>query len=214
MHKLPSKYRLRRIFRPLIIILAKLLSKCGITPNVATFIMFGMSVISFVSITVFSNLFLFSIFVFLTGIFDGIDGAIARLTGKSSSRGGFLDSFMDRCSEFLILLGVLIRVWGDILWIFFDMRLIVFVSLLASLMISYLRARAVVLHQGDYDVGLMARSERLFYLFVASLISFFIDIFNVLIFIFMILVVLTVFYRYFRIKQELLRNEVQQNKEE
>ncbi|GAH16536.1 unnamed protein product, partial [marine sediment metagenome] len=46
--------------------------------------------------------------MFITGIMDGCDGAIARLTNNSTKFGGFFDSFMDRFSEFFIFLGLLI----------------------------------------------------------------------------------------------------------
>ena len=148
--------------------------------------MFSFSILSFISITLFSNLLAFSIFVFLTGIFDGVDGAIARLTGKSTLWGGFFDSFMDRCSEFVIFFSLLIYLWGEYLWNIIDMRIIVFFSLFGSIMISYLRSRAGILFKGDYDVGLLARSERLFYIFITSLISFFIGYLNEFIFIFVV----------------------------
>jgi len=66
--------------------------------------MFSFSVISFFVLVFIQNLLLFSIFVFITGIMDGCDGAIARLTGKSTKFGGFFDSIMDRFSEFINIL--------------------------------------------------------------------------------------------------------------
>ncbi|MCK4238818.1 MAG: CDP-alcohol phosphatidyltransferase family protein, partial [Candidatus Lokiarchaeota archaeon] len=76
---MPSKFRLRYIFRPLINKLAKILGRIGLTPNYATAIMLILSFFCFIFLTVLKIEWLFGIFVFLVGIFDGVDGAIARL---------------------------------------------------------------------------------------------------------------------------------------
>ncbi|MFX0144615.1 MAG: CDP-alcohol phosphatidyltransferase family protein [Candidatus Hodarchaeota archaeon] len=169
--------------------------KIGITPNLATTIMFFFSILCFVALTIFGNILLFSISVFITGIMDGCDGAIARLTNKSTEFGGFFDSIMDRFSEFFIFLGLYLYTQSQTLWNLFDMKLIVLLSFLASIMISYTRARAEVFFKEDFDLGLMARSERLFYLVIVSLISFFYDFFNFFLFVFMWLVIATFLFR-------------------
>ena len=201
MRVMPSKFRLRRIFHPIITILAKGLNRIGISPNIATCIMLLFSFLSFFSIFCFSNLFFFSLFIFLVGIFDGIDGAIARLANKVTLFGGLFDSFMDRISEFIIFLGLLIYCWDFLLWNFIDMKIIIFISFFSSIMISYSRARAEVFFKGDFDIGLMARSERLFYLFVTMLIAHFYGFVNEFLFIFMILVISTTYFRYLKIKK-------------
>ena len=200
-----SKFRLRRIFRPFIKLLAKGLSKIGVNPNLATIIMLCFSIFSFFALVFISNLFLFSIFVFLVGIFDGVDGAIARIKNKETTFGGFFDSVMDRTSEFVIFFALLFYCWNSILWGFLDMKIIIFISFLSSIMISYLRARAETFYKGDFDYGLMARSERLFYLFITMLIANFYGFVNEFLFLFMILVIATAYFRYFKIKK-LIRN--------
>lgn len=192
---MPSKFRIRYLFRPIINRIAKSLIKIGITPNLATTIMFFFSILCFVALTIFGNILLFSISVFITGIMDGCDGAIARLTNKSTEFGGFFDSIMDRFSEFFIFLGLYLYTQSQTLWNLFDMKLIVLLSFLASIMISYTRARAEVFFKEDFDLGLMARSERLFYLVIVSLISFFYDFFNFFLFVFMWLVIATFLFR-------------------
>ena len=194
-----SKFRLRRIFKPLVKSVANFLTKIGVTPNLATFIMLCFSILSFVTLVFFSNLFLFSILVFMMGFFDGVDGAIARIKGKSTIFGGFFDSVMDRMREFVIFCALLLYCWNSLLWGIFDMKLIIFVSFLSSIMISYLRARAEDFFKGDFDFGLMARSERLFYLVITMMIANFYGYVNEFIFIFMLLVLVTAFFRYFRI---------------
>ncbi len=202
-----SKFRIRYIFRPLVNLIAKGLIRIGVTPNLATIIMLSFSVVSFISLVFLGNLLFFSIFVFITGIMDGCDGAIARLTGKSTKFGGFFDSFMDRFSEFFIFLGLLIFSKDKFLWGFIDMKLIIFISFLVSIMISYSRARAEVFFKGDFDIGLMARSERLFYLFITMTIAFFYGFMKEFLFIYMLLVIGTFIFRithiYYQIKREI-----------
>ena len=202
----PSKFRLRYIFRPLVNLLAKSLSKLGVTPNLATGIMLLFAIFSFISLVFLQNLLFFAILVFITGIMDGCDGAIARLTNGSTSFGGFFDSVMDRISEFIIFLALLIFTWDHLLWGLIDMKLIIFFTFLGSLMISYIRARAENFFKGksnkvNFDIGLMARSERLFFLFISSLLAFFFNtFFNEFLFLFMCLVIGTAFFRFLRIK--------------
>ena len=210
---MPSKLRVRYIFRPIVNLIAKGLSKIGVTPNIATILMLIFAIFSFISLVFFYNLLYFAIFIFITGIMDGCDGAIARLTNKSTKFGGFFDSIMDRFSEFIIFLGLLIFCWYQLLWNLIDMKLIIFISFLATIMISYTRSRAENLYKGDkknignFDVGLMARSERLFYLTITSLIAFFYGFFNEFLFIFMWLVIGTLIFRYEKISKQIKEQE-------
>jgi len=200
---MPSKFRIRYIFRPLVKLIAKGLSKIGVTPNMATVIMFIFAIISFVCLVFIQNLLLFSIFVFITGIMDGCDGAIARLDNKSTKFGGFFDSIMDRFSEFVIFWSLLVYSWEEELWNIIDMKVVIFLAFLFSIMISYLRARASNILDGDFDIGLMARSERLFYLVISSLITFYFGFFNEFLFLFMWLVIGTFIFRFMKINKQI-----------
>lgn len=208
---MPSRFRLRYIFRPLIKLIAKGLIRIGVTPNIATIIMLSFSILSFISLVIFRNLLYFSFFVFITGIMDGCDGAIARLTNKSTKFGGFFDSFMDRVSEFIIFFGLFIFNYNEFLWNFIDMNLVIFISFLISIMISYSRARAEVFFKGDFDVGLMARSERLFYLFITMILAFFYGFMNKFLFIYMWLVIGTFIFRMIKIYYEIKQTNQQIN---
>jgi phosphatidylglycerophosphate synthase len=196
-----SKFRLRIIFRPLIRYMAKKFSRIGVTANMATIFMLVLSILSFCSLFFFSNLFWFAICVFLTGIFDGLDGAIARLNNKTTSFGSLFDSIMDRFSEFFIFLALLINRWNAYLWHLVDMKIIIMCSFIASLMISYLRSRAEILYDGDFDIGLMGRSERLFFIVVSALLANFIGFLDDLLFLFLILVIFTAIYRFIKIQK-------------
>ncbi|MBN1802998.1 MAG: CDP-alcohol phosphatidyltransferase family protein [Candidatus Lokiarchaeota archaeon] len=197
---MPSRFRVRYIFRPLVKLIARGANKIGLSPNMVTCLMLVFACMSFMFLVIFTNYLLFSIFVFCTGIFDGVDGALARMTGKATKKGAFFDSTMDRVSEFVIFFALLLHFW-NFLFLGIDMKLFVFILFLGSIMISYSRARIENFSDGDFDIGLMARSERLFYLVITSLISFFFGYFEFFVFIFMWLVILTAFYRFINFKR-------------
>jgi len=196
---MPSKFRIRYVFRPLVILIAKGLIKIGITPNIATILMLIFSILSCFSLIILQNLLIFAILVFITGILDGCDGAIARILGKTTKFGGVFDSTMDRISEFFIFMGLLVFLRNELLWNLIDVKLIIYISFLSSILISYCRARAAIFFKGDFDIGLMARSERLFYLFITMIVANFYGYTIELLFIFMWLVIGTFTYRMIRI---------------
>jgi archaetidylinositol phosphate synthase len=101
--------------------------------------------------------------VILAGFFDVLDGAVARATGKTSPRGAFLDSTLDRLSETLIFLGILL---GN-----YTAPLFVLLALALSLLVSYTRAKADALGVNLAGVGVGERSERLVVLVVTSLLG-------------------------------------------
>ncbi len=205
---MPSKFRVRYIFRPLVKLISKGLSKIGVTPNMATIMMLSLAILSFMILVIFQNLLLFSIFIFITGIMDGCDGEIARLTNKSSAFGGFFDSIMDRFSEFIIFLALLIYSWEYLLWNIIEMKIIIFLTFLSSILISYTRTRGEnFFKEGDFDIGLMARSERLFYLVITSLLAFFYGFFMEFLFLFMWLVIGTTIFRFLKIRKQLKNRE-------
>ncbi len=196
---MPSKFRVRHIFRPLVKLIAKGANKIGLSPNMVTCFMLGFAFLSFLSLVMLTNYLLFSILVFCTGILDGVDGALARMTDKATKKGAFFDSSMDRVSEFVIFFAILLHFWNA-LFFGIDMKLVVFISFLGSIMISYSRARIENFYEGDFDIGLMARSERLFYLVITSAISYFFGYFEAYVFVFMWLVILTAIFRFIKFK--------------
>jgi len=104
------------------------------------------------------------IFVLVSGLFDVLDGSVARATNRVSKRGAFLDSTLDRVGETSIYLGILVGV--------FTSPVIVFLALSSSLLVSYSRAKADALSINLAGFGIGERSERLAVLFFASLIGF------------------------------------------
>ena len=90
------------------------------------------------------------------GFFDLIDGVVARAQGSQSNAGAFFDSSMDRVSDLLILGGITVAaaLRGDV-----PVVVLAQWALAASVMTSYVRARAEVILPA-LQVGIMERGER------------------------------------------------------
>lgn len=101
-------------------------------------------------------------------IADVFDGAMARLSGKTTVFGAFLDSSVDRLQEAAILFGILVFYLrdGHTLGVY-----LAFAALTASFMVSYLRARAEGLGLRG-DVGFLTRPERVVVLGVGLLAGY------------------------------------------
>jgi CDP-diacylglycerol---glycerol-3-phosphate 3-phosphatidyltransferase len=97
----------------------------------------------------------------LGGLFDILDGRVARLTGLGSKFGAFYDSTLDRISEIVVYLGIVSLYNAQFRTDPADVGMIylVMLAMAGSLMISYTRARAEALGL-DCRVGLMQRAER------------------------------------------------------
>jgi CDP-diacylglycerol--glycerol-3-phosphate 3-phosphatidyltransferase len=99
------------------------------------------------------------------GIFDMVDGRVARQTNQVSVFGAFFDSVMDRYSDVAIFFGLLVYyARGNR---FFYVVLVAF-CMTASLMVSYTRARAEALI-GSCKVGFMERPERIVLVILGAL---------------------------------------------
>ncbi len=109
------------------------------------------------------------IIVLAAGLFDMLDGAVARAGDKTSEWGGVFDSVIDRYSDFLILGGILayFSKKGD-----FGMTLLILIIICGTFLISYVRARAE-LAIPECAVGIMERPERILLLCAGSIFGFF-----------------------------------------
>lgn len=94
--------------------------------------------------------------VLFAGLFDMLDGRVARVGNRVSRFGAFYDSVLDRYSELFTLFGIIffLMLKGYVVW-----AIVAFVALIGSIMVSYVRARAEGLGL-DCKVGLMQRPER------------------------------------------------------
>ncbi len=95
--------------------------------------------------------------VLLGGSLDAVDGAVARVSGRVRRFGALLDSTLDRYSEAVVLTGLGYHLARSQQW---TEVLLVFASLLGSVMVSYVRARSESLGVVN-KVGLLTRVERM-----------------------------------------------------
>src|SRR5205814_2856344 len=86
---------------------ARVLVKTPITPNMLT--LFGLLLNGVVAVLLATDhLVAGGVMIIVAGLFDMLDGALAKITNRMSTFGAFLDSVVDRYSEAIILLGLLL----------------------------------------------------------------------------------------------------------
>lgn len=97
--------------------------------------------------------------ILFAGLFDMMDGRVARMGNMSSTFGALWDSTLDRYSELVTLMGIVLifMEYDEPQW--FYMSIVTFAAMVGSVMVSYVRARAEGL-QIECKVGLMQRPER------------------------------------------------------
>lgn len=103
-----------------------------------------------------------SILLLISGFFDVVDGSVARVMKKSTTKGAFLDSNFDKVSEVLIFIGIAIGGLSN--------PILAMIALSTCILVSYLRARAESLGIDLKGVGIGERAERLLILSICGLI--------------------------------------------
>ncbi len=143
------------------------LGRSGITPNMLTIL--GLILTLGVTVTLATGHFVWGgVLVLLTSVFDMFDGALARATKRNSTFGAFFDSTIDRYSEALIFLGLLLHYQG-VPAAHYELSF-VYLAIIGSLMVSYTRARAEALGV-ECKVGMLARPERIILLSLGLIIG-------------------------------------------
>jgi CDP-diacylglycerol--glycerol-3-phosphate 3-phosphatidyltransferase len=141
------------------------LARTRVTPNALSWIGFGLTLGAAALVTL--GQFIAAGFVFLAaGFMDILDGGLARRTGRVTRFGAVLDATLDRASEAALFLGILglFLLTGPQPVLVFSLAgewsvLLVFVSWLGSVLVSYIRARAEA-NGIDCQSGLFTRTER------------------------------------------------------
>jgi CDP-diacylglycerol--glycerol-3-phosphate 3-phosphatidyltransferase len=148
--------------------LVPLLVKRHITPTALTWIGFVVSLGASALIAT-GHLFPAGFVVLVSGFFDMLDGALARHTNQATHFGAVLDSTLDRVSEAVMLLAILV------FYLTFGGQptigiLVTGLALAGSPLVSYVRARAEVIGL-ECKKGLFTRAERVIVLAVGLLAS-------------------------------------------
>lgn len=148
--------RAREVTQGLLSDIAEIVARTGLTPSMLSWLGFVIS--SLTAWVLLRGAFVVGgVLVLIASLFDALDGSLARATGRVSAFGAFLDSTLDRLSEAVLYLGLLM---------FFAGRpdsqpqiILIYLAITSSLMVSYTRARAEGVGY-DCKVGLFTRFER------------------------------------------------------
>jgi len=143
-----------------------LLARTAITPNAITWSGFLLSA-GAVALIITEHLLAAGFMVLTAGLCDMLDGALARVTNRTTRFGAILDSVLDRVSESVLLLGILVLYARAQ---FFPGVILAGVALSGSLLVSYVRARAEAAGL-ECEVGLFTRVERVIILALGLLLS-------------------------------------------
>lgn len=148
----------------IVVAIVRGLALARIHPNVLTFI--GLLINIWAAILLGQGNFRVAGYVIIgAGIFDMVDGRVARETNQVTRFGGFFDSVLDRYSDLALLMGLLVY-YGNInrpLYV-----VLTAIVMTASVMISYTRARAEN-EIPTCKVGFLERPERVVLLIIGAL---------------------------------------------
>ena len=100
----------------------------------------------------------------ISGFFDMVDGQVARVTGKTSPKGSYLDSMFDKIAEVAIFLGILIGGYAE--------PYLVLLAITLSLLVSYARAKSELIHIKLQGIGIGERAERLLVIAIVGIAGF------------------------------------------
>ena len=146
-----ERARIKRIGEPL----ALLLGRLGLTPDALTIAGFGIVIVA--AIVAASGAWIATAAILIVGtLFDGLDGTLARATGKTSQFGAFLDSTFDRAGEAVIYAGIAA---GAAIQGRTDVIVLATLALGIGSLVSYVRARGEGLGISA-DNGIAQRAER------------------------------------------------------
>jgi CDP-diacylglycerol--glycerol-3-phosphate 3-phosphatidyltransferase len=134
-----------------------ILTVIGVAINVGCGLLFGLG-----------NFFWAGVILIVANLFDMLDGQVARLSGRVTRFGGFLDSSLDRLSDMVVFVGLMLFYARDTQ---FHSTLNVFLAgaaMMGSVMVSYTSARAESMIP-KCDVGFLRRPERVVLLIIGAL---------------------------------------------
>lgn len=104
-----------------------------------------------------------ALLVILSGLFDALDGKVARLTGKTSRRGDLLDHVLDRYADVVMVGAVAVSAWCD--------PYLGLLAIIGMLMTSYMGTQCQAIGAGRLYSGLLGRADRVVLLTIAPLLQ-------------------------------------------
>jgi len=149
-------------------ILEPIAKKIGLEANLLTYLSFLFAIIA--GITAYFSferkwlLLPTSLFILMNGLFDALDGKIARMKGKAGKRGDFIDHAIDRFSDVFIMGGIIASRWVE--------KEIGIMAMASMLLVSYLGTQAQAVGYKRVYSGMLGRADRIVILFIACIIQF------------------------------------------
>jgi len=162
----------RAITKPIVIGIAKIIAKTGITPNQLTTLSIPFALIAAYFLYEGSlnplnsiNWIYAAIWMLIALGIDAVDGALAQVTNKKTNFGNYYDAVVDRIVEIILLAGLAVA-----------FPLLVFLAISFCLLVSYIKARVglvIVTDNRDWP-SLGERSDRLILLWIGVILMIFI----------------------------------------
>jgi CDP-diacylglycerol--glycerol-3-phosphate 3-phosphatidyltransferase len=134
-----------------------ILTTIGVTINVGCALLFG-----------FGLFFWAGVVLIIANLFDMLDGNVARLSGRVTKFGGFLDSSLDRLSDMVAFLGIIMFYARNVPQHSLLNVFLAGLGMIASVMVSYTTARSEALGV-KANVGFLQRPERMVLLIIGAL---------------------------------------------
>ena len=157
---------LRNTLRPALEKVGKGFASTGLSANFWTFVGLGFALVSAIvyGMGIEFGLIIGGILLLVSGFFDMVDGQVARVTGKASKKGEYLDSMFDKISEVAIFLGILVGGYAE--------PYLVLLAITLSLLVSYARAKSDIINIKLQGIGIGERAERLLVIAIIGIIGF------------------------------------------
>ena len=103
--------------------------------------------------------------VLVSGFFDGLDGKVARLSGKASKKGDFVDHVLDRYADVLLIGSVAVSSWCN--------PYIGVLAIIGVLLTSYMGTQAQAVGMGRHYGGVLGRADRMVLLIAMPILQYF-----------------------------------------
>jgi archaetidylinositol phosphate synthase len=157
---------LRDFLRPALEKIGKGFASTGLSANFWTFVGLGFALLSAVvyGMGMEFGLIIGGVLLLVSGFFDMVDGQVARVTGKTSKKGEYLDSMFDKIAEVAIFLGILVGGYVE--------PYLVLLAITLSLLVSYARSKSDIVNIKLQGVGIGERAERLLAIAIIGIIGF------------------------------------------
>lgn len=157
---------LRNMLQPILEKIGKVFASTGLSPNFWTGLGLLFAILSAIiyGLNIEFGVIFGGLLLLASGFFDVVDGQVARLAGKTSKTGSYLDSMFDKISEVVIFFGILLGGYVQ--------PSVVMLAITLSLLVSYARAKSDALNIKMQGVGIGERAERLLVIAIIGIVGF------------------------------------------